>query len=173
MKGYMKESFIIRSIYGLYQYFLSSCTCKILEKIHIWYKCSSTRQILNRYMHRTSSLKYSATYSIFSNVFSSADRFRDRLCIPVGNVIDSSFTISLIKKSLPGSSRNFALPVFILFLSCGYGITSILLGNFNYIRLALVILGFLVSIFLPAEKPIWTACRKNSLFWHIYIYFFD
>lgn len=173
MDKYLSTSSIFKSSYGLYKYFLTSYTYKMLSVLMNWCKHSKINQLITKYLQRSPSLKYSVTYRICSKVFSSVDRLWDKLygfALITGN---TSHVISFIRKTFCTNSSSIAYSIFILFFSCGFGVTSILSGNFNNIKAILLVLGLLVSILLLVDKSKWAACRQNSLFWRIILYVLD
>lgn len=173
MKNQMSESLIVKTFYGLYRYFLSSYTCKTLIRINSWYKFSKTNRLVHHYLNKSSLLKFSVTYRIGSNLFSFIDRIWDKLYIWIVNISQTSTTVNVLTKFNSFQSKSIASCLFILFFSCSYSISSILLGSFSYFRAALVLLGFLISALLLTEKSSWISCFKYSLFRHVFSYIFD
>jgi uncharacterized membrane protein len=63
--------------------------------------------------------------------------------------------------------------IFVLAFSCGFGVTSILTGNFNHVEFILLISGILVSNLLLVEKSRWSACISGSKFRRFVLYIFE
>lgn len=169
----MTTSSIVKLSAKLNKYFLSSYTYKVVRVILNWCRYSEINQFIIAYLERSSSLKYSVTYRIFSKVFFSIDKVWDIFYDFAVNLTKTSYVISFIRRTFCGSSSSLAYSLFILFFSCGFGVTSISLGTFNNIKAVLLALGFLVAILLLVGKSSWVACRKGSLFWRIALYIFD
>jgi hypothetical protein len=173
LSKYSSTSLIFKSSYGLYQYFLNSYTYKVIGVLLKWYRLSKINQFIVKYLQRSSSLKYSTSYRICSKVFSSVDRLWDRSYDFVEHSGKTSNVVSFVRKTFCSSDSTVAYSLLILFFTCGFGVTSLLLGTFNNIKAVLVVLGFLTSILLLVGKSSWSACLKGSLFWRIVSYVFD
>jgi len=170
---YLSTSLIFKSSHGLYHYFSTSYTYKVLRVLLNWWRHSEINQFIAKYMKRSSSLKYSATYELCARAFSTFDSLWDRLYAFTVKNGKSSYVISFIRKTFCSTSSSIAYSLFILFFSCGFSVTSIILETFNNIKAVLLALGLLTSTFLLVGKSSWTACRKGSLFWRIAQYIFD
>lgn len=158
---------------NLYEYYLASHTGKVLRTLENWCRYSKINRFIIKYLQRSSSLKYSLIYSFCSKAFQFVDRLWDSLYGLVTASADSSFVITLIRKTLWSTNKLFAYSLLILFFSCSFGVTSILLGTFNNIKAVLLVLGLLTSTLLLVNKSSWIACRKNSLVLRIISYIFD
>lgn len=173
MNKYLSSSLISNLANGLYHNFVSSYTYKVLRFFNNCYKHSKLNQLIMNYLLRASTLKHSATYRICSKVFSSVDRLWDWLYAFGVKIGKTSYVLAFIKKTFYTTSSSIAYSLFILCFSCGYGVTSILLGSFNNIKAILLVLGLLISILFLVEKPRWIACLRGSLFWRIALYLFE
>jgi len=169
----MSTSLIVKLSAGLYHYLLTSYTYKVLNVLLNWFKHSEIHHCITKYLHRSSSLTHSATYRICAKLFSSIDRLLDRLFSFVEKSGKASYVIAFIRKTFCDTNSSLAYSLFILFFSCGFGVTSILLRTFNNMKAILLLLGFLTSTLLLVRKSSWAACRKGSLFWRITLYIFD
>ena len=173
MGKYSSTSFIGNILYSLYSYLLSSYTYRVLQILLNWCKHSKVNQLLVNYLLRSSSLKNSVTFRSCSKIFSYIDSLWDGLYKFGVKSGKTSCVVAFIRKTFNNSSSSIAYSIFALFFSCGFGVTSILLGTFSYIKAILLVLGLLVSVLLLVEKSRWMACLRGSLFWHIAIYIFD
>ena len=173
MDKYASSSLIVKLSAGINKYFLTSYTYKLFRVLLNWCRHSMINQFLVKYLQRSSSLKYSVTYRICAKCFSSIDRLWDRLYDFAVKGGKASYVISFIRKTFCRTNSSIAYSLFILFFSCGFGVTSILFGTFNNIKALLLVLGFLTSTVLLVGKSSWAVCREGSLFWHIVLYVFD
>ncbi|MHB8062552.1 MAG: hypothetical protein ACYDG2_07965 [Ruminiclostridium sp.] len=173
MGKYQSTSLIFKSSYGLCQYFLTSYTYKVFRVLLNWCRDSEINQFIAKYLHRSSSLKYSVTYRICSRAFSSVDRLWDKSYDYAVKSRKTSKIISFVSRTFGSTGSSITYSLFLLFFSCGFGVTSLLLGTFSNIKAILLVLGLLASIFLLVDKARWSACIKGSLFWRITLYVFD
>lgn len=173
MNDYLETSFIVKTYTLLYKYFLSSFTCRIFSILSNICKESKTNHYINRYLHKSSTLRYSFVYKVYSEALSSVNKFFDMLYRFIALCANDSSVINYIRKTFFSSNNLAACSLFILFFSCALSITSILIGTFNYMKAILLVLGLLVSAALLASKTSWNACRKNSLALRVILYIFD
>lgn len=173
MSKYSSSSLTIKVLGSLNQYFLKSYTSKVFRVLASWYRYSKINQIIAKFFKRSSSLKHSTTCRICSKVFFSIDRLWDRLSTFAVKSREDSYVISFIQKNFCRISSSIAYSLFVLFFSCGFGVTSILTGTFNNTKAILLVLGFLVATLFLVGREGWTAYLKGSLFWNIVLYVFD
>lgn len=173
MVQYTNTSFIFKVLDRFRSYFIASCTYKVLDVLLEWCKHSEINQLIVLFLARNSSLKHSITFKICSKVFSFFDHLWEKLYNFGTNCGNSSYVISFITNSFCNENSFEALGLLVLFFSFGFGVTSLLLGNFYTLQAILVGLGVLIALLLFLGKPKWVACLKNSIFWRFALYIFD
>lgn len=173
LRQYTDTSLIFKSTNKLIYYVMTSKTYKVFCILLIWYKHSNVNNFVEKYLTRNSSLKHSRTYGICSKLFSFFDRLLDRLFnfgICCGK---SSYVISFVRDSFKDTISFQSFGVVLLFFSIGFGVTSMLLGNFEALKAVLIGMGILISLLLLMGKARWAAYLKSSIFWRFAVYIFD
>lgn len=173
MANYSETSFIVKKYTKLQEYYSTSSTRKVFNTLANWYSCSITSYLAMKYLQKASTLRYSSVYTSCSKGYKAVDSLWDKLYFLLAAYASSSLVTCFIRKTFCGTNNLFACSLFVLFFSFGFSITSILFGTFNNIKAILLIIGLLASALLLVNKPSWTACKKNSLFWRIIAYIFD
>ncbi|AEY67820.1 hypothetical protein [Clostridium sp. BNL1100] len=173
MEQLTSTSVIFRTANGLTRWFKASVLFSVMCVILGWCRNSQINRFILWYLGRDSSLKYSATYKVFSRIFGLFDRLWDKLCDFGANCGSSSAFISFIRNAFSGSGSFASFSLMILFFSIGFGVTTLALGTFNTMKAAFIILGIVVSLLLLPGRRKWKACLENSMFWHFVQYIFD
>ncbi len=173
LKNIMEESLLFKTTRNLYNSYCNSQTQRVIKAIATIYSNSSTCRLLQNYLVRSSSLRYSLTYRVFSNVYKHLDTMWDVLYRRTYRDIKSSRVWSIIKWSVNQPGILTSLSIFILFFTCGYSIASILFGFFSNFRAVAAVAGFIISGLLLIGTSRWKACLNNSLFRNIFTYIFD
>ncbi|EPR08061.1 hypothetical protein [Ruminiclostridium papyrosolvens] len=173
MEQLTNTSVIFKTANGLTRWFKASVLYKVMCVLLEWCRNSQINRFILGYLGRDSSLKYSSTYKVFSQIFGLFDRLWDKLCDFGANCGSSSAFISFIRNAFLGSGSFASFSLMIMFFSIGFGVTTLALGTFNTIKAAFIIFGIVVSLLLLPGRRKWKACLENSMFWHFVQYIFD
>ncbi len=173
MSQYTETSLIFIVLNYIYRYFTGSVTYKVFISILNSFKHSGLNRLINKYLGRNSSLKYSVTFRLCSRIFSFFSRLWDMLYSFGEQCGNSSYVISFISNSFCGARSFEAYGLVILFFSIGFCASSLFLGTLGTLQIILSGTGILASLLLFIGRAGWEACLKNSIFRRIVIYFFD
>ncbi|MDF2988116.1 MAG: hypothetical protein K0R50_3626 [Eubacterium sp.] len=135
MKYLIEESLLLNACRRLYSTYEYSLTGRIMKTVLNLYHESLTNKLLQNYLIRSSSLKQSLTYRVLSVFFKVIDNIWDRLYRFMYRDIKNSILRGVFTGAANNPGSSTSLSIFILFYTCGYSITSIVLkGSYNSLR---------------------------------------